>query len=285
MDQGQARAEFIETALQVKDRQETNAVLLVTDRKDFAELTLKHFEDPVVLVSSRQELYVELDPLVRSTIALSRPVEQGMELFSQVKEVLVSAFVNGSLGPEDRVLVLGFEDPMLRVLSVFDLTTAERFTQLRDELADRADLSVVEKVLQVAMQLSTEGREGKPVGALFILGDTRKVLKSSRQVVVNPFEGHDEDTRNIVDPDTWETVKEFAQIDGAFIIRGDGVIEAAGRYVDIDRTVDLPAGLGGRHLAAASISRTTKSIAIAVSASGAIRLFKNGEVLLKVGPI
>lgn len=285
MDTGQAQEGFIETAQVVGDRLETNSVLLLTDQRGFAELALKHLDDPVVLASSKQELYVELDPLVRSTMALSSPIAEGMEILGQAQELLISGFVSGAIEPDDRVLVLACEHPMLRLLSVFDLTVSSDFTRMRDELADRADLNVVEKVLKLSMQIAGEGREGKRVGTLFVLGDTSKVLKNSRQVVINPFQGHDEAERNITDTATWETIKEYAQVDGAFIIRGDGVIESAGRYVDIDRSVELPSGLGGRHLAAASISRTTRAIAVAVSASGAVRLFKNGEVLLEIGRV
>lgn len=285
MESGDAPEVFIDAALALKEKLATNAVLLLTDEREVAERTLKHFSDPVVLASSKQELYVELDPLVRSTIALSKPVEEGIDLVGQLKEVLVSAFVNGSIEADDRLLVLAYQGPTLQMLNLFDLSLDPDLARLRDELADRVDLRVVEQVLQLALQLAGEGREGAPVGTLFVLGDTRKVLKRSRQVVINPFQGHDEEARNILDAATWETVKEFAQVDGAFVLRGDGVIEAAGRYVDIDRSIDLPSGLGGRHLAAASISRTTKAIAVVVSASGTVRLFKNGEVLLTVGRV
>lgn len=285
MESGDAPEIFIDAALALKEKLATNAVLLLTDEREVAERTLKHFSDPVVLASSKQELYVELDPLVRSTIALSKPVEEGIDLVGQLKEVLVSAFVNGSIEADDRLLVLAYQGPTLQILTLFDLSLDPDLARLRDELADRVDLRVVEQVLQLALQLAGEGREGASVGTLFVLGDTRKVLKRSRQVVINPFQGHDEEARNILDAATWETVKEFAQVDGAFVLRGDGVIEAAGRYVDIDRSIDLPSGLGGRHLAAASISRTTKAIAVVVSASGTVRLFKNGEVLLTVGRV
>lgn len=285
MEAGEAQARFVEGAKALKEQLGTTAVLLVTDDKEMAELTLKHFSDQVVLASARQELYVELDPLVRSTLALSSPVEEGMDLMGQVREVLVSAFVNGSIEAEDRLLVLAWNGPAFQVLSMFDLTVSTEFARLREELADRVDLNVAEKVLQVAMELAQEGREGKAIGTLFVIGDTRKVLKRSRQAVINPYQGHEEAARNVTDRASWETIKEFAQVDGAFVIRGDGVIESAGRYIEIDRSIELPSGLGGRHLAAASISRTTRAIAVAVSSSGTIRLFKNGEVLLKIGRV
>ena len=50
--------------------------------------------------------------------------------------------------------------------------------------------------------------------------------------------------------------------------------------------VDLPKGLGSRHMAAAGISRHTKAIAFAVSqSSGAVRVFQDGEEKLHIEPL
>ncbi len=108
-------------------------------------------------------------------------------------------------------------------------------------------------------------------------------MRHSRPAVLNPFEGHAEKDRNILDESLWETAKEFAQIDGAFVVRGDGVVMAAGRYVDTEGHLEIQAGLGGRHLAAASITRASHAVAIVVSTSGTIRVFKSGRVIMVVG--
>ena len=42
--------------------------------------------------------------------------------------------------------------------------------------------------------------------------------------------------------------------------------------------IDLPLGLGSRHLAAASISQRLGAIAIVVSESGVVRVFHRGEI-------
>jgi DNA integrity scanning protein DisA with diadenylate cyclase activity len=42
-------------------------------------------------------------------------------------------------------------------------------------------------VLTLTTQLAVEGREGHPVGALFVLGDSDRVVAQSRQLVLNPF--------------------------------------------------------------------------------------------------
>ena len=114
-------------------------------------------------------------------------------------------------------------------------------------------------MLTLAGELGVEGREGRPVGTLFVIGDSDRVLAQSHQLVINPFHGYPEGERNILDPRLEETIKEFSAIDGAFIVRGDGVILAAGRYLAPRGKLDppLPHGLGTRHEAAASITAMT----------------------------
>ena len=92
--------------------------------------------------------------------------------------------------------------------------------------------------------------------------------------------GKDED-RNILNPFMDETVKEFSTIDGAFIIRGDGVVIAAGSLIQAtDSEHLLPSGLGSRHAAAAAISVATQCISVVVSAStGQVTLFRRGVML------
>jgi len=79
-----------------------------------------------------------------------------------------------------------------------------------------------------------------------------------------------------------EIIKEFASIDGAFVVRGDGTIEAAGMMIQAssDRPISLPPGLGTRHMAAATITAITSCIALVVSQSSRhVTLFRNGEML------
>ncbi|HPC21452.1 MAG TPA: diadenylate cyclase [Phycisphaerae bacterium] len=156
------------------------------------------------------------------------------------------------------------------------------------DAATESDLSrdvrpdVLERVLNIAAELGYEGREGKMVGGLFVVGDSQNVLALSRQLILNPFKGYSEEARNILAPELKETVKELSSIDGAFIIRGDGVIEAAGAYLTAStRDIhDLPAGLGARHQAAAGITAVTNAVAIAVSQStGHVTVFRRGHII------
>jgi len=142
---------------------------------------------------------------------------------------------------------------------------------------------VVSEVLDIAMELSIEGKEGRPVGAIFVVGDSERVLKMSSQLILNPFEGHD---ALIFDKRVRGTIKELAGIDGAFIIGDRGEVISAGRYLEpLSCTLNLPLGLGARHYAAASISQYTEAVVITVSESGGVvRIFKDGEIVVEIDP-
>lgn len=147
------------------------------------------------------------------------------------------------------------------------------------ECQERIEPEVMSAVMSISFDIALTGREGKRVGAAFILGDSEEVMKRSHQIILNPYAGHDDAHRNILDKKNWESVKEFAQLDGVFVIDETGIIHAAGRYLDVDgKNVDIEKGLGGRHVSAAAISRDTVAIAVTVSESGGvIRIYKDAK--------
>ena len=143
---------------------------------------------------------------------------------------------------------------------------------------------VVESLIHTAMEIGAEGYEGHAVGTIIVIGDSTAVMEKSRQLILNPFQGISEAERNALDPPIREAMKTFSALDGAFIIREDGVVLAAGRYLlTMSRDVKLPMGLGARHSAAASISAESKAIAITVSqTTGTVRVFSEGEIALEL---
>ncbi|RZN44731.1 diadenylate cyclase [archaeon] len=145
------------------------------------------------------------------------------------------------------------------------------------------DPMVIHSVLRIATQLGKKGREGKPVGTTFIVGDSGDVLRHSTQITYNPFEGSYVD---ISDKVVTSMIKEYSRLDGAFIISGKGKIVAAARYLESGKDdIVLPQGLGARHMSAAWISKITNAIAIVLSESdNLIRLFANGTLILELDP-
>jgi DNA integrity scanning protein DisA with diadenylate cyclase activity len=144
--------------------------------------------------------------------------------------------------------------------------------------------AVFSRVIGIASSLAYEGREGRPTGALFVVGAITEVENFTSQMIINPFRGYAESERNILDPHLEETIKELAAIDGAFIIREDGVVLSAGTYVRATIPGEkLPRGLGARHEAAASITAATPAVAVTVSEStGTITIFKSGKIVMEI---
>ncbi len=174
-----------------------------------------------------------------------------------------------------------------------DITDRKRGGEVRistdtwkDQVIADTDITeeVFDTVFHICTEISLEGREGKSVGTTFVIGDSKNVLAKSRQIVLNAFEGHQPESRMVTSPDLKENLKEFAQLDGAFVITGDGLIEAAGRYITVDTSkVVLPKGMGTRHNSVAAITAVTSAVGIVVSQSGGwITIFKNGQILKKI---
>lgn len=157
-----------------------------------------------------------------------------------------------------------------------------------EEPSSDSGAEVIERVLELATTLGNEGREGKHVGAIFVVGDASRVLSMSRPLILNPFRGYPEEERNIMDKGLEETIKELSTIDGAFIVRGDGVVESCGVLLKTtgQDAFELPRGLGARHHAAAGITAVTKATAVTVSEStGNVMVFRGGKAILEVEKI
>jgi DNA integrity scanning protein DisA with diadenylate cyclase activity len=143
----------------------------------------------------------------------------------------------------------------------------------------------LEQTVTLAVELAREGREGRKVGTIFVVGDTEAVLLRSRPMILDPLHGHDEDTKDVADANVRETLKELAQLDGGFVVRDDGVVVSAARYFDAPTDdLELPLGLGSRHMAAAAITVATKAVAVVVSESAVVRLFDDGDLIAEILP-
>jgi DNA integrity scanning protein DisA with diadenylate cyclase activity len=147
------------------------------------------------------------------------------------------------------------------------------------------DPEIVESCIELAVEIAREGREGRRIGTLFTIGDEDAVLAKSRSLILNPLEGHPESVRHISDPNLRGTVKELAQLDGGFVVSSAGVFLAACRYLDAAASpIELPLGLGSRHIAGAHISSATRAVGIVVSESSVVRLFCHGRLIGEIIP-
>lgn len=147
------------------------------------------------------------------------------------------------------------------------------------------DADILEPLIELAVEIAREGREGRRIGTLFTLGDEGAVLARSRALILDPLLGHPEASRHVTNLNLRGTIKELAQLDGGFVVSRAGVVLSACRYLDaVAAAVDVPLGLGSRHIAAANISAVTKAVAIVVSESSVVRLFCHGKLVAEIIP-
>jgi diadenylate cyclase len=141
-------------------------------------------------------------------------------------------------------------------------------------------------LIELAIEIAREGREGRRIGTLFTFGDEAAVLARSRALILDPLACHPEEARRMTDPNLRGTIKELAQLDGAFVVNSSGVFVSACRYLNsaAGPDLELPMGLGSRHLAAAGISAVTNAVGIVVSESSVVRIFCHGAMVAEIIP-
>jgi DNA integrity scanning protein DisA with diadenylate cyclase activity len=147
------------------------------------------------------------------------------------------------------------------------------------------DPDIFEPLIELAVEIAREGREGRRIGTLFTLGDEKTVLAKSRSLILDPLTGHPESSRHVSNLNLRGTIKELAQLDGGFVVSGSGIFLSACRYLDaVASEVDVPLGLGSRHIAAANMSAVTNAVGIVVSESSVVRLFCHGKLVGEIVP-
>ncbi|MBX7149618.1 diadenylate cyclase [bacterium] len=205
-----------------------------------------------------------------------------------IKIAVLFALSTKLVNADDTIVFLGGKAEQGMLDFVLSLTIASESEVLTgtdfENLPDTVKAAVFEHTLNLAIEMSNKGREGKPVGTIFVLGDEERVMQLSKQMIINPFKGYSEEERNLLNPALKDTIIEFSALDGAFVISGDGEVISAGRYLSAatDES-EIPRGLGARHISAAGITALTNAIAIVISEStGDVRIFRHGKVIMSI---
>lgn len=277
-----------DTVLQLAKAVGADAVLLLLDGPvDWEHLKERTNSDKVVVAVEQTDQAVAAVEADLPTVLLETT---DVPVYDRLSQALLKAIADELLAPASRVVALysGFEAHTLDSMSVIDLNDHLGRLTVRDlrQLETRVPLDTLQTVVNLALEIGREGREGKPVGTLFVVGDHQKVRKMSHSASFDPVRGYGRKERNLKSTRVREGIKEIAQMDGAIIVASDGTVEAAAQYLDASAAdITLSKGLGARHWAAAAITRATKAVAVAVSeSSGTVRIFQGGEVVLRIEP-
>ncbi len=264
---------------------ETGIKTILTTIESTEELTaLQQLRrrDRFIVATSSSQLARKCEKIVDRVLLLPKiPYSQTPAV--RLKFCMLMAPMRGRVRNGSRIIFLsGNEKKGLDTISV--LKIGKQFGNLTatDTISSGIQPQVLERVIALSTELGAQGREGKPIGALFcMVGKEETAAPYIQQMVMNPFHGYSEDVRNILDPTLTETIKEFASIDGAFLVRGDGIILKAGLFIKVDEEVDLPGGYGSRHRVACAITKSINCMAVTLSQStGEVNVFKNGLIVL-----
>jgi len=262
-------------------------LLLLEGPADWSRLRSLSGDDKVVVAADTTE---QLEGAREAGLASVRIDMPDSPIYERLTQAVLEAVADDILSPGSCVVALysGFDADNIDSVSVINLDEHLNRLTGRDlrQLETRVPLDTLKLVVDLAIEIGREGREGKPVGTLFVVGDSRKVLNCSRAAGFDPVRGYSRKDRNLNDARVREGIKEIAQMDGAIIVSADGTVEASCRYLDCSAAnVTLSKGLGARHWAAAAISRSTNAVAVTVSQSnGTVRIFQNGETVLRIEP-
>lgn len=280
---------MIETACSLAKKTHSKGVLIyadmIEDYESLARIGQEKKTDLILVVkgeTSLQEAQSVSDKVIQiPNIPLGR--------INQIKMAIIQALSRGIVQKGDKWVCLSGMPQSRALDNLLILEFGKEFEVLFSSdlpvISEIVKPEVFETLLKLALEISMEAKEGrKSSGAIFILGKHKEVLKYSHPMVINPFQGYPEEERNILDHRLKETVKEFSSIDGAFIVREDGIILAAGRHLDASgENIEIPLGLGSRHRAAAGITSLTDALAIVISEqTGEVRIFHHGKILMEI---
>ena len=268
---------------------DARAIVLLADVPYDFQAVQHHLEKMKIVVGSTNEDAQKSARTAGLHVIVLQPEVETRQM--QLSQTLLESIADDLLKTGDRIIALyaSFERDTIDTLSIVDLGDhLERLTA-RDlqRLETQVPLPTLRSVVDLAVEVGREGREGKAVGTMFVVGDHRKALRLSHEGVHDPFRGYPQRERELRDPRVRESIKEVSQLDGAFIISSEGVVMSAGRILDAPaQGLTLSKGLGSRHWAAAAISKATRAVAITVSQStGTVRIFVAGKVVLRIEPL
>jgi diadenylate cyclase len=286
MPEAKFEREFVRAALVLSARSEVDRLLIVSDHPlQPNEIRGRPIKRKLVYAVTNDAVAEQLASRKYQAVVIPPYDYSRVE---KIKVALVACQSEGLVRDGDTILALAGHGPdrildtMVRIHLGHEEDDPVRVDPIN--LGPEFSSQVVEGLIHVAMEIGQEGYEGHPTGTILVVGDATAVMEKSRQLTLNPFQGMSETDRNCLDPQIRDAIKTFAVLDGAFIMREDGVVLAAGRYLQVvSKAAKVPMGLGARHSAAAAVTGETKAVAITVSqTTGTVRVFKEGEIVLEL---
>ncbi len=281
-EENEETRELLTTAFALARSLSIKTLVVQADENRDVRLATKLREDERLIWFVRRQEKLAV-PKPAKDVVLPVP-DAALSRLSELNLALFLAALKGHIKLDERVLGLCGVTGSKRLNTLLIAKPARDFPWLQHHKRERAMTRHLARVLEIALRLAQEGREGTSIGSIFVLGDPDTLSPYLRQLVLNPLKGHPQAARNIHDPAFFETLRELAAIDGAFIMNRRGVVSSAGTYLDAPiRKGRLSLGLGARHAAALAITTVTNSTAVVISASsGTVLVYDDGQPILEL---
>ena len=232
-------------------------------------------DERVIWIARDQKQIPVSDPSKDVVVAMP---DAALNRLGQLNLALFLAALNGHLEPEERVLGLSGVTGSQRLDTLVIANPMRDYPWLLHHKSEMAVTRHLARLLEIALHFAREGREGSPIGAIFVLGDGSKLSPHLRQLILNPLKGHAQAARSIHNPDFLETLRELTAMDGALVVNRRGFVDSAGTYLNASVGEGLLSpGLGARHAAALAVTAVTDATAVVISASsGTVSVFDRG---------
>ena len=282
---------FVDASQKLAKATDSDAMLVLLEREiSWKRLAKKTANlDVLVVATHSEQVHQSAIESELNSVLIESPI---IDPRDQLAQAVLGSVADAHIRTGSKLVALynsGGEGDVVDTITAFSRTEKLGRLTARDlrQLKTTVPLETLKVVVDLAVAIGREGREGKAIGTMFVVGDHRKVLEQSRSGGYDSVKGYSRKERSLHDGKAREGIKEIAQLDGMFVVSSDGTVEASARIIDTPPVeITMTKGLGSRHFAGAAISKNTKAIAVVVSqSSGTVRIFQDGEVVLRIEPL
>ena len=274
----------IKDAIRVYECTNSDHLLLISNNKNNINKKIKAFremrgnEKSLIIATPNNQIYKQINTKKIKIFFKS------LGKISIIEHSILRGYEEGKIKKGDKITCYNADNEVIILRNIDD--SMEKIGYNKIMQLGKVNQDVLEKIVDIGIKIGRSiNKKGRKFGAFFILGDSKKVKNKSRQLIINPYKGHERKIRNIKQQNSLKSIMELIKLDGAFIITKNGLIKTAGTFIETNAQVEIPSGLGSRHTSAASITKDTKAIAVTVSKTdGNVRIFNKGKLILEIDP-
>ncbi len=177
-----------------KDIGATAVLVAIESLEELAILKRLPRRDSFIIATRSAHLAESAEKLFKRVLRLPSPA---LSRDTLVRLGTLMGITSGFISRDDVVAFLsGQHQSGLDTITVLAINKEfGRFLTASGEISTKVSPGVLERVLSLASEISSEGREGRPIGTIFVIGDPEELAPYCQRLVINPFRGYPEEGR------------------------------------------------------------------------------------------